>query len=279
MIYLVPECAAALGDDTFWIWAQREFPNSVMGAPTTITKDDVILQYSTMGASAFPEHTIALLWELYPEMKAMHVDPGGVDGRIATINQCSTTSARRVVASPLMIPYYEQPGKTIDILPLAVDTDVFQPYDKAVMRAKYGIPPNQRVGFWSGTEHPMKGFDQMRVYAAQHPEIFWIVVWTYPWARGNSQGHLNFGTVPQRQLAELMSCADFYLSCSRLRPFYMTEWEAMACNLPMIIPSGIQKDFVPSANPREDVFRLHWDRRTAKGMWLDYIAKFIASKQ
>lgn len=279
MIYLVPECASALGDDTFWTWAQREFPNSVMGAPINVTKDDAILQYSTMGASKFPEHTIALLWELYPEMKAMKVDLGGVDGRIATINECCATAARRVVASSLMVPYYEQSGKHIDVIPLAVDTDLFRPYDKTAMRAKYGIPTDRKVGFWSGTEHPMKGFDQMKVYAAQHPEIFWIVVWTHPWSRGNFPGYPNFGSVPQCQLSELMSCADFYLSCSRLRPFYMTEWEAMACNLPMTIPSGIQKDFVPSANPRDDIFRLGWDRASAKKTWLNYIADFIASKQ
>jgi hypothetical protein len=51
----------------------------------------------------------------------------------------------------------------------------------------------------------------------------------------------------------------------------MIEWEAMACNLKAVILDNMEKDFVPSDNPRKDVIRLGWDRNTAASKWLKYI--------
>jgi len=53
----------------------------------------------------------------------------------------------------------------------------------------------------------------------------------------------------------------------------------MSCNVPMIILDNMEKDFKPSNSPRDDVFRLGWDRHTAKNTWLNYINEFIASNQ
>ena len=84
-------------------------------------------------------------------------------------------------------------------------------------------------------------------------------------------GAHNYTLVDQQQLSELMACSDFFLCCGLLRPFFMVEWEAMACNLPMVILDDMKKDFVPSANPREDIFRLGWDRKTAIKTWKKYL--------
>ena len=277
MIYLVPEVASGLGEDTFWTWANREFPNSVIGAPSNATKDDAILRYSTKGRSNFPAHTISLLWELHPEMKAA-LGGNAWDGVISRIDECRG-SAKLTVTSSLMLPYYSHYNQPIDVLPIGVNTDMFKPYDKSGVRAKYGIPQGRRVGIWAGTTHPMKGFDRLKDYAAQNPDVYWILVWKSQGEAAPVVGASNHILVPQQKLAELMSCADFFLSCGRLRPFFMVEWEAMACNVPMVILGDMEKDFKPSASPREDIFRLGWDRHTAKATWLNYISQFIASKQ
>ena len=273
----MPEIAT-LGDDTFWTWALREFPESTFSPPTNVTKNDVILRYSVKNYQAYPEHTIGLMWELYPEMKVM-LNSNAWDDRIAMIDQCGYSCARVSTASELMVPYYTKYNKPVDILPLAVDTDLFKPYDKAAMRAKWNIPQDKVVGFWCGSLHAMKGFDRLQEYATQHPEIFWIIVWRWPQEPGHLVGALNLVFMPQQELAELMSCANFALCCGRLRPFFMVDWEAMACNLPLVILGGLEKDFVPSTNPRDDVFRLGWDRRTARNIWINYINSFIRSKQ
>jgi glycosyltransferase involved in cell wall biosynthesis len=278
MIYLMPEIASALGDDTFWTWAQREFPNSVMSSPTSVTKDDVLLRYSTnQDPLYFPDNTIALMWELYPEMKVM-LGTDLYDFKIDLINKCGRGAAKLTVTSPLMTPYYAHLNRAVDVLPIAVNTELFKPGDKQALRAKYDLPANKQIGFWCGNTHHMKGFDRVQAYAAQHPDIYWVIVWKWPQEAGNLEGARNYTLIPQQQIAELMGASDFFLSCSRLRPFYMVEWEAMACNMPIVITDGMQKDFVPSANPRDDVFRLGWDRHTAKNTWLNYINNFIASK-
>lgn len=277
MIYLQPEIASGLGEKTYWIWGKEEFPNSTFESPTSVSKNDVLLRYSTKGPSNSPENTIALLFELHPEMRAM-LGSNAWDHTIAKIEQCGRNAARRVVASELMVPYYQHLGP-IDVLPIGVDTDLFAPLDKQACRIMHGLPLDRRIGLWCGTSHAMKGPDRLKEYASQHPDIFWIVVSKSASEAVILDGARNYILVPQHTLAELMSASDFFLSCGRLRPLFMIEWEALSCNLPLVILDGMQKDFVPSANPRDDIFRLGWDRHTAKKTWLNYIEKFVESKK
>lgn len=274
MIYLSAEVVSGLGEDTFWTWFKREFPNSQFGLPATINKEDVVLQYSTLGVNKFPDNTIGLLWELHPEMKVA-MQSNFWDGTLRQIERCATTCKYRTTPSRIMVPYYEQYGK-LDLLPIGVDTDVFRPMDnKEQLKKKYNIPTNKRIGFWAGTTHQMKGFNNLLKYKAAHPDIHWIIVWKQQDQAGHLPDGSNFVHVPQQQIAELMNCADFFLSCGILRPFFLIEWEAMAANLPIVVSSGLEKDFVPSANPRDDIFRLKWDRKTTKQTWNNYIQGII----
>jgi glycosyltransferase involved in cell wall biosynthesis len=272
MIYLSAEVVSGLGEDTFWVWFKREFPSSSFSVPKYLNNDDIVLRYSTLGFVNRTGKSITLLWELYPEMKEqLHSDEW--DSKLATINECARFSTYRVVASHLMVPYYEKFG-TVDVLPIGVDADLFKPLpEKGALRDKYGIPREKTVGFWSGTPHPMKGFDILVEYAHLNPEIHWIIVWKYPSETSPLPGASTFAQVSQGSLCELMNAADFCLACGRLRPFFMVEWEALACNLQMRIVGGLEKDFVPSENPRDDVLRLHWDRKSAKNLWADYLAR------
>ena len=125
MIYLNAECINSLGEDTYWTWLKRELGDiSTFSVATAVTSKDVILRYATLGSSGFPRNTIALLWELYPQMKEIGIF---CDGRIGAMAHCAANAARRTVATPLMAPYFEKFGK-VDVLPLAVDTDLFCPY-------------------------------------------------------------------------------------------------------------------------------------------------------
>lgn len=270
VIHLSAEVVSGLGEDTFWTWFHREcsLPTR-FGIPTHPGQHDRILQYSTLGACPHPDHSIALLWELHPEMK-LQLKSDEWDPIIQRIEACGRSARRRVVTSRIMIPFYEHLGP-IDVLPIGVDTEVFRPHDKAAMRAKHGIPGGKRVGLWAGTLHPMKGFLELFEYREAHPEIHWIIVWKQEGEDGYLPGAHNFVHVDQQTLAELMSCADFFLCSGKLRPFFMIEWEAMACDLPMTILNDMEKDFVPSAHPREDIFRLGWDRKTTIRTWERYI--------
>jgi glycosyltransferase involved in cell wall biosynthesis len=273
MIYLNAEVVSGLGEDTFWTWFKREFPTSSFEQPKSLTEKDIVLRYSTLGPfDVYPAKTVALLWELYPEMKEM-LDSDEWDDKLRTIYRCARASTYRTVASSLAAPNYEQYG-TVDVIPIGVDTDLFKPIDgKDALRDKYGLPKNKRIGLWCGTKHKMKGYTRLLEYAESNPDVHWIIVWKQKSEAGHMDRATNFTLVSQEVLVELMNASEFYLCSGLLSPFFMIEWEAMACNLQMVILDNVRKDFVPSENPREDIFSLGWDRKSVKRKWEDYLSR------
>lgn len=274
MIYLKAENASSLGEDTFWTWFHREFPKSSFQVPATIGPRDAVLQYSTMGASHVRGgKRVALLWELHPELIEQKV-PGKWDEPMRRISECALTSDYRVVATPFVQGYYAQYGQ-LHCLPIAVDGEIFKPRDKAAMREKHRLPKDKRLAFWGGTTHFMKGFDRVLEYAQANPDVHFVCAWKK--AGGHFRGHTNVTAVRQDVLAELMCACDFQVVAGRLRPFYMIEWEAMACDVPVVNISGLQKDFEPGDHPREDVEARGWLRVQAKGTWADFLTKTVGA--
>lgn len=277
-VYLSAEHISGLGEDTFWTWFQREFPSSKFMVPNKLNDSDIVLRYSVLGPITSGK-AVALLWELLPEMK-VKLRSNVWDEKIRKIRQCAKESQYRTIASPIMKGYYEEFGE-VDYIPLGVNTDLFKPIaDKEMLRKKYGLPLDRKIGFWCGTTHPMKGFDKLREWAKEHPEIYWIIVWKQRSETPNVFAQLkmrlekrfsSYLHVSQETLAELMNAADFFLVPGMLRPFYLVEWEAMACDLPPVIIGEQTKDFVPSNHPREDIFRLKWDRKTVRKIWEEYL--------
>lgn len=275
-IYLNPEIRSGLGEDTFWTWFEREFDDACFGVPEKIDeKNDLILQYSTLSEVKFPNNTISLCWELYPEMRDVFQIPDYDEVINRTIN-CAKNSFKRIVSTNFARKFYEEYGN-VDILPIGVNTELFKPLNKEKLRKKYSIPLNKKIGFWMGTNHPMKGFDNLEIYRKLNPEIEWIVVWKDRWQSKKIDFGYVYTCVNQETLAELINCADFFLCCGLLRPYFMVEYEAMACNIPFVMfDEKLSKDFILSKNPRDEIFKINWDRNTAKKIWRDYIDKALS---
>jgi hypothetical protein len=261
MVYKVP------GVDTFWEWFERNFQCSHnLGS---YQKDDWVLRYSTKGSiNAKPGRSVALCWELLPELKKVF-NTTEWDAYINLTYQCAASCDRILITSEFSRPYYEPYGK-VDIMPIGVDTDLFKPMNKEEMRNKYGIPQDKEVGFWCGSTHPMKGMQNVQKYADENPNIFWVLVWYNERANLHLKG-CEFFQVPQWHMAELMNCADFQLSASILRPYYIVEYEGMACNLPQRKILNIEKDFEAGDHPRDRIFEKQWDRNTVKKLWEEYL--------
>lgn len=295
MIHLSAEGFSAPWLDNFWTWALREFPGAVAvageGAPIPsplppVGDEDVVLHYAALGQAKRPDRSVALCWELYPEMLRYLGPAPYITDKIKLMLTAAATSAWRTVSTPLAIPDFHQCG-SVDVLPIGVDTDLMRPrQDRYELREKYSIPQGKRVGFWSGTLHPMKGFEVLRQYAKDHPDLWWVLVWkwpTEPRTAGRISGCVERrqpidiaaterACIPQEEMAELMAASDFLACPGMLRPFYLVEWEAMAAGLEPVIMGNPVKDFVPSGDPRGDVFSHGWDRHAAKRTWLDYLA-------
>jgi glycosyltransferase involved in cell wall biosynthesis len=273
-IYLSPENASSLGEDTFWTWFDREVENSEWYNfhSDVFSNDNALLRYSTFGeiGADCTCQTFALCWELLPEMRSK-LGHNVWDHGINLTYQCAVSAKYRVVATPLSIPYYKHCGP-VDVLPIAVDTDLFRPMsNKEDLRQKHQIPQDKKVGFWMGTSHQMKGFENLKRYASDNPDIHWIIVWKSPHQRSYLAGATECCYIPQQHIAELMNCSDFFLVCGLLSPYFMIEYEAMACNLPMLNITDLEKDFDPGENPRDKIFELGWDRKSALGTWKDYL--------
>lgn len=259
MIYLAPEIKSSIGDDTFWTWFERHFVCS-FDIPGVLNSNDVILQYSTLGAPKVKGgKSVALLWELHPDLIEQNIPQGNWAERMVKIRECADACDFRTVSSPLMQDFYRD---TV-VLPIGVDTDLFCPRDKIAARKKWGYDPGSRIGFWGGNPHPMKGMDRLQEYQNKHPGIQWIIA-------------DKWNPKPQPQLAELMNCADFGLFTGRLRSYYMVEWEMLSSGLPIIDVSGMERDFIPTGRHR--VFELGWSRYQAKESWYKFLKDVVGAE-
>jgi glycosyltransferase involved in cell wall biosynthesis len=266
LIYLNAEVVSGLGEDTFWTWFHREFPNSTFEEPTRLTDEDVVLRYSTLGFLPLVGKQVALCWELYPAMRERF---GGTlwDDKIAKVHEAARYATYRTIASGITKPLYEPYG-TVEIIPIGVDTEVFKPLpNRSALRAKYGLPVDREIGIWVGTAHPMKGFALLIDYARERPDVHWVTICKTEEESVLLPGATAFVHVGQEMLSELVNAGDFFLSTSLLKPFFMAEWEAMACDARMILVGEPAKEFTPSANPRNDLLRLGWDRLSVKKAW------------
>jgi len=265
MIYLNPEVRSGLGEDTFWTWFEREF-NASFDIPAVLGDNDILLHYSTMGRCTIEGGTkIALCWELYPEMK-LQLGSNEWDAKIDLTHEAAASCDKIVVANELSRDYY---GGTI--LPIGIDTDTFKYRDQGKMRKKHGFSSTVELAFWCGTNHPMKGFDSLIDYAARRPEVRWIVVYKDPEASRPIANAAYYTRVSQTTLAELMNCANYAIDASRLRPYFMVEWEQMACNLPLMQITSLKREFKQEHPINQNVFNRGWDRASAKETWRKYL--------
>jgi glycosyltransferase involved in cell wall biosynthesis len=276
MIYLSPKVYLYPGVDTWWEWFERNFSPTSHRLPALYKKGDVVLRYSTMGGiNTHPAKSIALCWELLPELKRVFNDHVW-DKLIRRAEQAAASCTHRLITSEFMRKDYSKFGK-VDILPVGVDTDLFRPYsedERLAMKKKYNIPLDREIGFWCGTTHPMKGSQNMIQYAKDNPNIYWIIVWYTDIAKLEINGQ-QFYNIPQKQMPELMNCADFQLSASILHPYYIIEYEGMSCNLKQRKIVDIEKDFEAGDNPREKIFEKKWDRKTCVDLYRNYINQVI----
>ena len=272
MIYLSAQHRSAFNEVTFWVWFENTFSNTSYKLPKKYNKDDIILRYSTMPPiSIKPGKTIALCWELYPEMqKALKTT--GWEPIVQNTYKVASKADRITVASRFSVPYYEKFGK-VDVLPIGVDTDLFSPVseeEKNRLKLKYNVPMDKEIGFWCGTMKEIKGSSHFQKYANQNPNIYWIVVW-YPRTGSIKVQGQHHTVVNQQTMSELMNCADFQLSTNILRPYYIIEYEGMSCNLPQRNILNIERDFPTGDSPRDAIFKNKWERHTCKAVWEEYI--------
>lgn len=128
------------------------------------------------------------------------------------------------------------------VIPIGVDTELFQPGDKEATRAVLNLP-HQRMGIFVGDLSPVKGWDAVRLIIKQRPDIHWIVV-SKSEERFDAPNVTMFNRIDQRLLAQLYQCADFFLLGSAVETQCLAAIEAGMCDVPILMhTTGIFADF------------------------------------
>ena len=245
MIYLNPEYRSLFGEDDFWTWFRRECPESRFMDEGVPTDGDIILQYAVLGPWQGRGRSVALLWELYPQMVEYGFHSAADHEKVARMHACAKAAWKKTAPTPLSASYFG--GKEIDIMPIGVDAKKFRPV------TIYGDTPTR--AYWCGSSHPMKGYDLLDDELTR---------------RGlECRPFLKERPVTQQVLVDEMELCDCWIRTSRLPCFYLSEWEAIMSGLPMIVAEGACRSEFHETIGRYEACALGWDRDISR--WMRYL--------
>lgn len=149
--------------------------------------------------------------------------------------QCRITNTLDAASS---YPEYD-----FDICPVGVNSDLFRPLDKALMREKHGFYSNRPIGIFVGALNEVKGWSEIFGIIDKEENIDWIVVTKYASDFKHPRVRL-FEKQQQEVLVELLNCADFFIIGSPVETQCLAAIEAALCNVPVVIKSvGIFSSF------------------------------------
>lgn len=134
------------------------------------------------------------------------------------------------------------PEYNFEIIPVGVDSELFSPSNKSLLRSKHGLH-TERVGIFVGSLSEVKGWSKVKRCIDHFENITWIVVSKYD-EKYEATNVKMYNRIQQTLLAELLNCSDFFLIGSPVETQCLAAIEANLCNIPVAMPLvGIYKDF------------------------------------
>jgi D-inositol-3-phosphate glycosyltransferase len=181
-----------------------------------------------------------------------HLDEREPDYRIEGERLVAEGVDRVICASEgekeLLGSLYGVPASRVTVVPLGVDTDVFQPADKASARRELGLPPKERIVLFVGRIEPLKGIDVLLRAVSHIDGRFRVLVIGGDGkdiARKSELATLAaelriadkitfLDAVPHSELPLYYNAADVCVVPSYYESFGLVAVEAMACGIPVI---------------------------------------------
>lgn len=128
-----------------------------------------------------------------------------------------------------------------EVIPVGVDSDLFSPKNKSVMRKKHGFQ-ERKTGIFVGDFSEVKGWLKVKQCIEKHNDVQWILVTK----KDEDYTHSNarvYKRIPQELLSELFSCADFFIVGSPVETQCLAAIEACLCDVPVVMRNvGLFKD-------------------------------------
>lgn len=129
-------------------------------------------------------------------------------------------------------------GRRKKVISNSVNTQLFKPEDRLIMRQKYGLNEDKLLFVFISINiaDPNKGLDLLSdVLNNLNPEIEILAIGGNPWKKTWKNVH-SIGLVKsQKEMCELLSCADYMAMPSYQEAFSQSPMEAMACGLPVVV--------------------------------------------
>lgn len=232
------------------------------------------IDYKTVGSNEvnFPEKAQQYIKTTYPEAQIIMQNASFIDfvtQNLYTIAFLQDDLRRMKRISPqqedvlALSNYYvsnssytaaSYPEYCFDIINIGVNTELFKPGNKNVMRDKYSIPKNKKVGIFVGELNDVKGWPEIKQLIKKHQEIHWIIV--TKGVDGIEATNVSFHKqVPQAILTELHQCSDFFIIGSKVETLCLAAMEACCCDVPVIMRQiGIFADFTPEELSKCGIF-------------------------
>jgi len=150
-----------------------------------------------------------------------------------TIDNSDVTVA---VSNNIAKDYERELNTKIKVIHNSIDTDIFRPLNKALLRKRYGIPEGKPVGVTVQKYHPIKGWHIMTHLINTYPDIHWIVVFAQKIThkKMKAKNATLFYELDKKQMSEIYNLADFSIQPSACESFNLCSAEAMACDIPAI---------------------------------------------
>lgn len=167
----------------------------------------------------------------------------------ALAQDCNYVIAATQQEKKALIRHYGASAKRVRVIPCGVNSEVFQPIDKAAAKERLGLN-GSKVILCVGRIEPLKGFDQLLraiPHLAETNGVRLLIVGGDKQSR-NEIARLNglvrslrvedavtfLGLVKQEELPYYYSAADVCVSPSYYESFGLVSLEALACGTPVV---------------------------------------------
>lgn len=195
-------------------------------------KIKLALQNATFIPRLFPN--VRTLMYLQDNLRAMQLVSAQQEINLREA-ECLVTNTIDTAAS---YPEYD-----FDICPVGVDTNLFVPLNRQILREKHDIAISGHVGIFIGALDEVKGWPEVLSIIDAEPDISWIVVTKYEDKFYHPRVKF-FSKQNQNVLVELINCADFFILGSPVETQCLAAIEAALCDIPIVMkPVGIFSSF------------------------------------
>jgi glycosyltransferase involved in cell wall biosynthesis len=241
-------CGGLMGEKVLWSYLLE-------GIPATYALDTTIL-----GRASFENRARATIDKDFPDTKLVIQNATFIDrihpqiyticflqddlrkmGKSSVQQEINLKYADRLVTNSvqtsLSYPEYE-----FEIIPVGIDSELFHPADKNLLKQKHGLI-TEKVGIFVGSLSEVKGWSKVKGCIDHFKNMTWIVVSKYD-ERYEAPNVKMYSRIDQILLAELLNCADVFVIGSPVETQCLAAVEANLCNVPVAMPLvGIYKDF------------------------------------